>query len=116
MTLLNQCIHLSVIDFTFWCDILFSLVFYFLFQFLINCCHFCRRNFCTGSRGRKRELITISDDSDEEFVNLVPRSPVLVPDDADDDDIAILEVTVRLFFELRPLKMPSRLVGFKSAV
>ncbi|XP_035511272.1 E3 ubiquitin-protein ligase RNF216 [Morone saxatilis] len=44
-----------------------------------------------GSRTRKRELITISDDSDEEPVTLVPGSPVLVPDDADDDDISILE-------------------------
>ncbi|XP_060921273.1 E3 ubiquitin-protein ligase RNF216 [Labrus mixtus] len=44
-----------------------------------------------GSRPRKRELITISDDSDEEPVTLVPGSPVLVPDDADDDDVSILE-------------------------
>ncbi|KAM9346757.1 E3 ubiquitin-protein ligase RNF216 [Symphorus nematophorus] len=44
-----------------------------------------------GSCARKRELITISDDSDEEPVTLVPGSPVLVPDDADDDDISILE-------------------------
>ncbi len=48
---------------------------------------------CAGSRARKRELITISDDSDEEPVTLVPGSPVLVPDDPDDDDISILEVT-----------------------
>ncbi|XP_010782784.1 E3 ubiquitin-protein ligase RNF216-like [Notothenia coriiceps] len=41
-----------------------------------------------GSRSRKRELITISDDSDEEPVTLVPSSPVLVPDD---DDVSILE-------------------------
>lgn len=27
-------------------------------------------------------------------MTLVPGSPVLVPDDADDDDISILEVTV----------------------
>lgn len=47
---------------------------------------------CVGSRSRKRELITISDDSDEEPVTLVPGSPVLVPDDADDDDVSILEV------------------------
>lgn len=55
-------------------------------------------DFLAGSRGRRKsELITISDDSDEEPGNLVPRSPVLVPDDADDDDIAILEVvTLRL--------------------
>nr|XP_046271526.1 E3 ubiquitin-protein ligase RNF216 [Scatophagus argus] len=44
-----------------------------------------------GSHTLKRELITISDDSDEEPVTLVPGSPVLVPDDADDDDISILE-------------------------
>ncbi|XP_019732955.1 E3 ubiquitin-protein ligase RNF216 [Hippocampus comes] len=46
-----------------------------------------------GSSGRQRELITISDDSDEETVTLVPRSPVLVPDDdaAGDDDVSILE-------------------------
>uniref|UniRef100_A0A3B5B5M7 Ring finger protein 216 n=1 Tax=Stegastes partitus TaxID=144197 RepID=A0A3B5B5M7_9TELE len=44
-----------------------------------------------GSCSRQRELITISDDSDEEPVTLVPGSPVLVPDDADDDDISILE-------------------------
>ncbi|KAM6914600.1 LOW QUALITY PROTEIN: E3 ubiquitin-protein ligase RNF216 [Lycodopsis pacificus] len=44
-----------------------------------------------GSRSRKRELITISDDSDEEPVTLIPGSPVLVPDDAD-DDISILEL------------------------
>ncbi|XP_056263272.1 E3 ubiquitin-protein ligase RNF216 [Pseudoliparis swirei] len=42
------------------------------------------------SRSRKRELITISDDSDEEPVTLIPGSPVLVPDNAD-DDISILE-------------------------
>lgn len=47
---------------------------------------------CAGSIARPRELITISDDSDEEPVTLVPGSPVLVPDDADDDDIKILEV------------------------
>ncbi|XP_026180744.1 E3 ubiquitin-protein ligase RNF216 isoform X2 [Mastacembelus armatus] len=46
-----------------------------------------------GSRTRQRELITISDDSDEEPVTLVPGSPVLVPDDAD-DDIRILEQLV----------------------
>ncbi|KAM7372306.1 hypothetical protein PAMP_009483 [Pampus punctatissimus] len=48
---------------------------------------------CVGSHARQREpnLITISDDSDEEPVTLVPGSPVLVPDDADDDDISILE-------------------------
>lgn len=50
---------------------------------------------CEGSSTRPRELITISDDSDEEPVTLVPGSPVLVPDDADDDDIRILEVTDR---------------------
>lgn len=44
-----------------------------------------------GSHARQRELITISDDSDEEPVTLVPASPVLVPDDADDDDVSILE-------------------------
>lgn len=48
-----------------------------------------------GSIARPRELITISDDSDEEPVTLVPGSPVLVPDDADDDDIKILEVSDR---------------------
>lgn len=48
---------------------------------------------CAGSRSHLRELITISDDSDEEPVTLVPSSPVLVPDDADDDDVSILEVT-----------------------
>lgn len=55
---------------------------------------------CVGTRGHKRELITISDDSDEEPVTLVPGSPVLVPDDADDDDIRILEVTVSLKIKL----------------
>ncbi|CAG5897517.1 unnamed protein product [Menidia menidia] len=45
-----------------------------------------------GSRAGQRELITISDDSDEEPVTLVPGSPVLVPDDADDDDVSILEL------------------------
>ncbi|XP_072224532.1 uncharacterized protein rnf216 [Leuresthes tenuis] len=45
-----------------------------------------------GSRAGLRELITISDDSDEEPVTLVPGSPVLVPDDADDDDVSILEL------------------------
>uniref|UniRef100_UPI003AAFA228 E3 ubiquitin-protein ligase RNF216 n=1 Tax=Centroberyx gerrardi TaxID=166262 RepID=UPI003AAFA228 len=44
-----------------------------------------------GCQARQRELITISDDSDEEPVTLVPGSPVLVPDDADDDDVSILE-------------------------
>lgn len=48
---------------------------------------------CAGLRAHPRELITISDDSDEEPVTLVPGSPVLVPDDADDDDVSILEVT-----------------------
>ncbi|XP_013868326.1 E3 ubiquitin-protein ligase RNF216 [Austrofundulus limnaeus] len=48
-----------------------------------------------GSRSGPRELITISDDSDEETVALLPGSPVLVPDDADeDDDISILEPPV----------------------
>ncbi|XP_017272065.1 E3 ubiquitin-protein ligase RNF216 [Kryptolebias marmoratus] len=47
-----------------------------------------------SSRSGPRELITISDDSDEEPVALVPGSPVLVPDDADDDDVSILEPTV----------------------
>lgn len=51
---------------------------------------------CIGSFGRKKELITISDDSDEEPVTLVPGSPVLVPDDADDDDVSILEVIALL--------------------
>ncbi|KAM6914013.1 uncharacterized protein PEZ65_014496 [Lycodopsis pacificus] len=41
-----------------------------------------------GSRTRKWELITISDDSDEETP--IPGSLVLVPDDAD-DDISILK-------------------------
>ncbi|XP_075999043.1 uncharacterized protein rnf216 [Genypterus blacodes] len=44
-----------------------------------------------GSRARQRETITISDDSDEDPVTLVPGSPVLVPDDVDDDDVSILE-------------------------
>ncbi|XP_073350449.1 E3 ubiquitin-protein ligase RNF216 isoform X1 [Pagrus major] len=57
-------------------------------SFDINCVCLC---LCVGSRAHKRELITISDDSDEEPVTLVPGSPVLVPDDADDDDISILE-------------------------
>ncbi|XP_031176513.1 E3 ubiquitin-protein ligase RNF216 isoform X2 [Sander lucioperca] len=48
-----------------------------------------------GSRSRKRELITISDDSDEEPMTLVPGSPVLVPDNADDDDVSILEPLTR---------------------
>ncbi|XP_033827469.1 E3 ubiquitin-protein ligase RNF216 [Periophthalmus magnuspinnatus] len=37
---------------------------------------------------RQRELITISDDSDEEPVTLIPISPVYVPDD---DDVRLLE-------------------------
>lgn len=41
-----------------------------------------------GSGARNGELITISDDSDEEPVTLVPGSPGLDPDD---DDISILE-------------------------
>lgn len=45
-----------------------------------------------GSRAGQKELITISDDSDEEPVTFLPGSPVLVPDDADDDDVSILEV------------------------
>lgn len=60
-----------------------------VFKILMLTVHCC----CVGSRARQRELITISDDSDEEPVTLVPGSPVLVPDDADDDDISILEVT-----------------------
>ncbi|KAJ0037011.1 hypothetical protein NL108_009098, partial [Boleophthalmus pectinirostris] len=38
-------------------------------------------------RQQQRELITISDDSDEEPVTLVPSSPVYVPDD---DDVTLL--------------------------
>ncbi|XP_027898234.1 E3 ubiquitin-protein ligase RNF216 [Xiphophorus couchianus] len=45
-----------------------------------------------GSRSGQKELITISDDSDEEPVTFLPGSPVLVPDDGDDDDVSILEV------------------------
>ncbi|XP_061702387.1 E3 ubiquitin-protein ligase RNF216 isoform X2 [Syngnathoides biaculeatus] len=45
-----------------------------------------------GSRSRQRELITISDDSDEEAVTLLPSSPVLlVPCDDSEDDVSILE-------------------------
>ncbi|XP_060946140.1 E3 ubiquitin-protein ligase RNF216 isoform X2 [Limanda limanda] len=55
-----------------------------------------------GSRARKRELITISDDSDEEPVTLVPGSPVLVPDDADDDDVSIVELTPARKHLIRP--------------
>ncbi|XP_026202458.1 E3 ubiquitin-protein ligase RNF216 isoform X2 [Anabas testudineus] len=55
-----------------------------------------------GSIARPRELITISDDSDEEPVTLVPGSPVLVPDDADDDDIKILELTPARRHVIRP--------------
>ncbi|XP_024920065.1 E3 ubiquitin-protein ligase RNF216 isoform X2 [Cynoglossus semilaevis] len=43
---------------------------------------------------KKRVLITISDDSndsDEEPMIFIPGSPVLVPDDGEDDDISILE-------------------------
>ncbi|XP_077590174.1 E3 ubiquitin-protein ligase RNF216 [Stigmatopora nigra] len=49
-----------------------------------------------GPRGGKRELITVSDDSDEETGGLVFNSAVLVPDDdvTEDDDITILEPTV----------------------
>ncbi|XP_029944590.1 E3 ubiquitin-protein ligase RNF216 [Salarias fasciatus] len=58
-----------------------------------------------GSRSRQRELITISDDSDEEPVTLIPGSPVLVPDDAD-DDISILErVTPARKHVIRPAKL-----------
>ncbi|KAK9535448.1 hypothetical protein VZT92_007828 [Zoarces viviparus] len=42
-----------------------------------------------GSRTRKWELITISDDSDED--TRIPGSLVSVPDDADDDDANILK-------------------------
>ncbi|XP_036004223.1 E3 ubiquitin-protein ligase RNF216 [Fundulus heteroclitus] len=41
-----------------------------------------------GYRAGQKELITISDDSDEEPVTFSPGSPVLVPDD---DDVSILE-------------------------
>ncbi|KAM9784643.1 uncharacterized protein rnf216 [Syngnathus typhle] len=45
-----------------------------------------------GSDNRQRELIFISDDSDEETVTLVPHSHALVPDDApEDDEVTILE-------------------------
>ncbi|XP_061556108.1 E3 ubiquitin-protein ligase RNF216 [Phycodurus eques] len=45
-----------------------------------------------GSSSRQRELITISDDSDEEAVTLLPSSPVfLVPYDDSEDDVSILE-------------------------
>nr|XP_061829993.1 E3 ubiquitin-protein ligase RNF216-like [Nerophis lumbriciformis] len=45
-----------------------------------------------GTSSRQRELITISDDSDEEeAVPLVTCSPVLVPDDVAEDDVSILE-------------------------
>ncbi|XP_029913979.1 E3 ubiquitin-protein ligase RNF216 [Myripristis murdjan] len=59
-----------------------------------------------GCRARQRELITISDDSDEEPVTLVPGSPVLVPDDVDDDDVSILE----------PLTTPRRHVIRPAAI
>ncbi|XP_029294339.1 LOW QUALITY PROTEIN: E3 ubiquitin-protein ligase RNF216 [Cottoperca gobio] len=76
-----------------------------------------------GSRSRKRELITISDDSDEEPVTLVPGSPVLVPDDADDDDVSILEpLTPARRHVIRPaakwsgaLHNPIQVVGHSSA-
>ncbi|KAF6720075.1 E3 ubiquitin-protein ligase RNF216 [Oryzias melastigma] len=45
-----------------------------------------------GSRAGQKLLITISDDSDEEPVTLVPGSPVLV---SDDDDVSILEFPTR---------------------
>ncbi|XP_036828202.1 proline-rich protein 36 isoform X2 [Oncorhynchus mykiss] len=45
-----------------------------------------------GRRARRRNFITISDDSDEEPVPLDPNSPVLVSDKPDDDDdVSILE-------------------------
>lgn len=53
---------------------------------------------CAGSRAGQKLLITISDDSDEEPVTLVPGSPVLV---SDDDDVSILEVTSRSFKNTR---------------
>ena len=40
---------------------------------------------------RRKEFITISDDSDDEPLNLVLGRPALIPDDAD-DDVRILEV------------------------
>uniref|UniRef100_A0A8C7K9X4 RING-type domain-containing protein n=1 Tax=Oncorhynchus kisutch TaxID=8019 RepID=A0A8C7K9X4_ONCKI len=48
-----------------------------------------------GRRARRRNFITISDDSDEEPVPLDPNSPVLVSDKPDDDDVSILEVTFK---------------------
>ncbi|XP_057673035.1 E3 ubiquitin-protein ligase RNF216 isoform X1 [Corythoichthys intestinalis] len=49
-----------------------------------------------GSNRGQREIITVSDDSDEETVTLASNSPVLVPDDdvAEDDDVKILEQIV----------------------
>lgn len=46
--------------------------------------------FVGSSHRRQSELITISDDSDEEPLTRVASSPVYVPDD--DDDVSILEV------------------------
>nr|XP_057906440.1 E3 ubiquitin-protein ligase RNF216 [Doryrhamphus excisus] len=55
-----------------------------------------------GTRGRQRELITISDDSDEEPVSLVPISPVLVPDNAAEDEVSILERVPARRLVIRP--------------
>ncbi|XP_052366092.1 uncharacterized protein rnf216 isoform X2 [Oncorhynchus keta] len=44
-----------------------------------------------GRRARRRNFITISDDSDEEPVPLDPNRPVLLSDKPDHDDVSILE-------------------------
>ncbi|KAM8825562.1 E3 ubiquitin-protein ligase RNF216 isoform 1-T2 [Synchiropus picturatus] len=60
-----------------------------------------------GSRSRQKELITISDDSDEEPVASRPAVPVVVPDD--DDDVSILEqITAPRRHIIRPAAKWSR--------
>lgn len=63
-------------------------------------------------------LITISDDSndsDEEPMIFIPGSPVLVPDDGEDDDISILEVNDSRCFNITFSLLKTQMDGFSSS-
>ncbi|XP_067089632.1 E3 ubiquitin-protein ligase RNF216 [Osmerus mordax] len=69
-----------------------------------------------GRRARRRAFITISDDSDEEPLQLVPGGPVLVPDEHD-DDVSILEPSMAPVRRrmIRPAAAWTRSSGHASA-
>ncbi|XP_062334328.1 E3 ubiquitin-protein ligase RNF216 [Osmerus eperlanus] len=69
-----------------------------------------------GRRARRRAFITISDDSDEEPLQLVPGRPVLVPDEHD-DDVSILEPSMAPVRRrmIRPAASWTRSSGHASA-